>query len=49
MEKFLDKKEFTEKGRSIYKKLEPKFIKNKGKIVAIEIESGDYFIRDDEL
>lgn len=49
MEKLLDKKEFTEKGKSVYKKLQPKLKKDKGKIVAIEIESGDYFIGDDEL
>jgi len=49
MKKLLDKEEFTEKGKSIYKKLRPKFKKNKGQIVAIEVESGDYFIGDDEL
>jgi len=49
MKKLLDKEEFTEKGRAIYKKLRPKFKKNKGKIIAIEIESGDYFIGEDEL
>jgi len=49
MEKLLDKKEFTEKGKAVYKKIKPKLKKDKGKIVAIEIESGDYFIGDDEL
>ena len=49
MEKLLDKKEFTEKGKAVYKKLQPKLKKDKGKIVAIEIESGEYFIGDDEL
>ncbi len=49
MKKLLDKEEFTEKGRAIYKKLRPKFKKNKGKIIAIEVESGDYFIGEDEL
>jgi len=49
MKKLLDKEEFTEKGKAIYKKLKPKFKKDKGKIVAIEVESGNYFIGDDEL
>jgi len=49
MKALLDKEEFTEKGRAIYKKLQPKFKKNKGKIIAIEIDSGDYFIGEDEL
>ena len=49
MEKLLDKEEFTKKGKAIYKKLKPKFKKDKGKIVAIEVESGNYFIGDDEL
>ncbi len=49
MERILDKEEFTERGRVIYKRLEPILIKDKGKIVAIEIESGDYVIGDDEL
>ena len=47
--KVLDKKEFTDKGKTIYKKLESKLIEKKGKVVAIEIESGDYVIGDDEL
>ena len=47
--KVLDKKQFTEKGKAIYKRLESKLIEKKGKIVAIEIESGDYVIGDDEL
>lgn len=49
MEKLLDKKEFTEKGRAVYKKLQPRLRKDKGKIIAIEIESGEYFIGDNEL
>ena len=49
MKTLLDKKEFTEKGRAIYKKLRPKFKNSKGKIVAIEVESGSYFIGEDEL
>jgi len=49
MKKLLDKEEFTEKGKTIYKKLRPKFKKNRGKIVAIEVDSGKYFIGEDEL
>ena len=49
MKNILDKEEFTKKGKTIYRKLQPKFKKDKGKIVAIEIESGDYFIGEDEL
>ena len=49
MEKLLDKEEFTKKGRAIYKKLQPGFKKKKGKIVAIEVDSGNYFIGEDEL
>jgi len=49
MKIILDKEEFTERGRAIYKRLEPMLMKNKGKIVAIETESGDYVIGDDEL
>ena len=49
MKKLLYKEEFTEKGRAIYKKLRPKFRENKGKIVAIETESGNYFIGEYEL
>ncbi|MCL5070819.1 MAG: hypothetical protein M1308_07975 [Actinobacteria bacterium] len=49
MKQLLDKEEFTEKGKAIYKKLQPEFKKNKGKIVAIEVESGNYFIGEDEL
>jgi len=49
MKNLPDIKEFTEKGRSIYKKLQNKIKENKGKIVAIEIDSGDHFIGEDEL
>ncbi|MHB1376490.1 MAG: hypothetical protein ACYCXB_03595 [Candidatus Humimicrobiaceae bacterium] len=49
MEKLLDKKEFTEKGRAVYKKLQSELKKDKGKIIAIEIESGEYFVGDNEL
>ena len=49
MEKLLDKEEFTKKGKAIYKKLQLGFKKNKGKIVAIEVDSGNYFIGEDEL
>ena len=48
MKNLADKEEFTEKGRSIYKKLQNKIKENKGKIVTIEIDSGDYFISEDE-
>ncbi len=49
MKKLPYKEEFTEKGRAVYKKLRSKIRENKGKIVAIEIESGNYFIGEDEL
>ena len=49
MKKLLDKEEFTKKGKITYRKLQPKFKKDKEKIVSIEIESGDYFIGEDEL
>ena len=49
MKKLLDKEEFTKREKIIYRKLQPKFKKDKGKIVSIEVESGDYFIRDDKL
>jgi guanylate kinase len=49
MEKLRDIKEFTEKERLIYKKLQNKFKGNKRKIVAIKVDSGDYFIGEDEL
>lgn len=40
----LDKKEFTLKGKAIYKKIEPKLKDARGKIVAIEVESGNYML-----
>ena len=49
MKILLDKKEFTQKGKTIYKKLRPKLKNKKGNIVAIEVESGEYFIGGDEL
>lgn len=45
----LDKKEFTLKGKAIYKKIEPKLKDAWGKIVAIDVESGNYVLGDDEL
>ena len=48
--KYLDKDELTERGKSIYKLLKPKLEKKfKGKVIAIEVDSGDYVIGDDEL
>ncbi|NQS89857.1 hypothetical protein HQ584_08725 [Patescibacteria group bacterium] len=48
--KYLDKDELVETGKSIYKLLKPKLEKKfKGKIIAIEVDSGDYVIGDDEL
>jgi len=48
--KYIDKDEFVAKGKKIYKKLKPKIEHdNKGKVVAIEIESGEYVIGEDEL
>ena len=42
--------DFFEKGKKIYKKLKSKLEKkNKGKILAIEPESGGYVIGKDEL
>ena len=46
----LDKDEITQRGKNIYKLIEPKLEeKFKGKIIAIEIGSGNYVIGDDEL
>lgn len=42
-------KEFTEKGRLIYRNLQNKIKESNGKIVAIEVGSSDYFIGEDEL
>jgi len=48
--KYLDKDEITEKGKSIYKLLKPELEKKfKGKVIAIEVDSGDYVIGNDEL
>ena len=48
--KYLDKDELTERGKSIYKLLKPELEKKfKGKVIAIEVDSGDYVIGDDEL
>jgi len=48
--KYLDKNELTEKGKNIYKLLKPKLEKKfKGKVIAIEVDSSDYVIGNDEL
>ena len=48
--KYLDKDELTERGKKAYKLLKPKLEKKfKGKVMAIEVDSGDYVIGDDEL
>ena len=48
--KYIDKDEFVEKGKRIYKRLKPKLERDyKGKVIAIEIESGEYIIGEDEL
>lgn len=48
--KYLDKDELAERGKDIYKLLKPELEKKfKGKVIAIEIDSGDYVIGDDEL
>ena len=48
--KYLDKDEFTERGKNVYKLLKPKLEKKfKGKVIAIEVDSSDYVIGNDEL
>jgi len=48
--KYLDKDEFIERGKNVYKLLKPKLEKKfKGKVIAIEVDSGDYVIGSDEL
>jgi len=48
--KYLDKDEPVERDKDIYKLLKPELEKKfKGKVIAIEIDSGDYVIGDDEL
>jgi len=48
--KYIDKDEFLEKGKSIYKKLKSKLERDfKGKVIAIEVDSGKYVIGEDEL
>ena len=48
--KYLDKDEFTERGKNVYKLLKPKLEKKfKGKVIAIEVDSSDYVIGSDEL
>ena len=48
--KYIDKDEFFDRGRSIYKRLKPKLEKDfKGKVVAIEVETGEYVVGEDEL
>lgn len=46
--KEFNKKEFAKKGNEIYKRKYQKELEstNKGKIIAIEVESEDYFIED---
>ncbi len=40
----------TEKAKQFYRRLEPRLLpEHRGQIVAIEIESGTYFLGDDEL
>ena len=47
---YLDKNELTERGKGIYKSLKSKLEKKyNGKVIAIEVDSGDYVIGDDEL
>ena len=48
--KYLDKNELTERGNNIYKSLKSKLEKkHKGKVIAIEVDSGNYVIGEDEL
>ncbi len=48
--KYVDKNKLTERGKTIYKTLKPKLErKYKGKVIAIEVDSGNYVIGDDEL
>ena len=48
--KQIDKDEFVDRGKRIYKRLKPKLEPMyKGKVVAIDVESGDYILGDDEL
>ena len=48
--KYIDKDEFVEKAKRIYKRLKPELERDfKGKVIAIEIESGEYIIGEDEL
>jgi len=39
----------VDKGHAIYERIRNKLMKDKGKIVAIEIESGDYFVGKDSI
>ena len=48
--KYIDKDEFFDRGRKIYKRLKPKLEKTfNGKIIAIEVETGGYVIGENEL
>lgn len=48
--KYLDKDELAEKGKNIYKLLKPELEKEyKGRVIAIEVDSGNYVIGEDEL
>ena len=44
------KSEFVDRGKRIYKRLKPELeAKYKGKVIAIDVESGNYVIGEDEL
>ena len=48
--KQIDKNEFVNKGKKIYKRLKSELeAKYKGKVIAIDVESGNYVIGEDEL
>lgn len=48
--KRIDKNEFVNKGKKIYKRLKSELeAKYKGKVIAIDVESGNYVIGEDEL
>jgi len=48
--KQISKNEFVNKGKRIYKRLKPKLeTKYRGKVIAIDVESGNYAIGEDEL
>jgi hypothetical protein len=48
--RFIDKDSFFEEGERLYKKLKARLEKkHKGKIIAIEAESGQYILGEDEV